>query len=189
MTTLASRAAAQSDDTTADLVRGLYCDMALGRRFDQEAYALQRQGELGLWLMSLGQEAAQAGSIHAMRPADHVFPSYREHVSATVTSPTRTRELRSMLSTSGNCAWTVNDSEPWPCVPGNGREFAPCQPHADELARTTARMTAILLRRVMIRPRAASSFLEARVPGRSAAPLPAKYVAEHNPDATNPRCR
>ncbi|BBY83154.1 pyruvate dehydrogenase (acetyl-transferring) E1 component subunit alpha [Mycolicibacterium pulveris] len=82
MTTLASRAAAQSDDTTADLVRGLYRDMALGRRFDQEAYALQRQGELGLWLMSLGQEAAQAGSIRAMRPADHVFPSYREHVSA-----------------------------------------------------------------------------------------------------------
>ena len=43
---------------------------------------LQRQGELGLWLMSLGQEAAQAGSIRAIRQTDYVFPTYREHVAA-----------------------------------------------------------------------------------------------------------
>ncbi|MFE6957082.1 thiamine pyrophosphate-dependent enzyme [Streptomyces sp. NPDC057696] len=69
-------------DVTGELVRGLYRDMVLGRRFDQEAYALQRQGELGLWLMSLGQEAAQVGSIRALRADDRVFPSYREHVAA-----------------------------------------------------------------------------------------------------------
>jgi pyruvate dehydrogenase E1 component alpha subunit len=67
---------------TPELVRGLYRDMALGRRVDQEGYLLQRQGELGLWLMSLGQEAAQAGSIRALRDDDFVFPSYREHVAA-----------------------------------------------------------------------------------------------------------
>ncbi|MBP7621128.1 MAG: pyruvate dehydrogenase (acetyl-transferring) E1 component subunit alpha [Gemmatimonadales bacterium] len=63
-----------------DLARRLYRDMVLGRRLDQEAYSLQRQGELALWLMSLGQEAAQAGSINAIRGTDYVFPSYRDHV-------------------------------------------------------------------------------------------------------------
>ena len=59
--------------------QGLYRDMFLARRLDAEALALQRQGELGLWLMSLGQEAAQVGSIRALRETDYVFPSYREH--------------------------------------------------------------------------------------------------------------
>ena len=56
--------------------------MFLARRLDAEALALQRQGELGLWLMSLGQEAAQVGSIRALRETDYVFPSYREHAAA-----------------------------------------------------------------------------------------------------------
>lgn len=62
--------------------QGLYRDMFLARRLDAEALALQRQGELGLWLMSLGQEAAQVGSIRALRETDYVFPSYREHAAA-----------------------------------------------------------------------------------------------------------
>jgi 2-oxoisovalerate dehydrogenase E1 component alpha subunit len=41
--------------------RDLYRDMALVRRVDIEATALQRQGELGLWASCLGQEAAQVG--------------------------------------------------------------------------------------------------------------------------------
>ncbi|MBD0860893.1 pyruvate dehydrogenase (acetyl-transferring) E1 component subunit alpha [Gordonia sp. zg691] len=62
------------------VARGFYRDMALGRRLDTEALALQRQGELKLWLMSWGQEAAQVGSIRALSETDMVFPSYREHV-------------------------------------------------------------------------------------------------------------
>jgi pyruvate dehydrogenase E1 component alpha subunit len=69
-------------DLTPELARDFYRQMALARRFDNEALALQRQGELGLWLQSLGQEAAQIGSITALRPDDHVFPSYREHAAA-----------------------------------------------------------------------------------------------------------
>ena len=38
-----------------DLCRALFRDMFLARRFDQEAYHLQRQGELGLWLQSRGR--------------------------------------------------------------------------------------------------------------------------------------
>ena len=53
--------------------------MTLVRAFDNEATSLQRQGELGLWAQSLGQEAAQIGSGRALAPQDYVFPSYREH--------------------------------------------------------------------------------------------------------------
>ncbi|MEU3058805.1 pyruvate dehydrogenase (acetyl-transferring) E1 component subunit alpha [Streptomyces subrutilus] len=67
-----------ADITTEDL-RGLYRDMVLTRRFDGEATALQRQGELGLWASLLGQEAAQIGSARALNDDDYVFPTYREH--------------------------------------------------------------------------------------------------------------
>lgn len=68
-----------SIDLSADELRGLYRDMVLTRRFDAEATALQRQGELGLWASLLGQEAAQIGSGRALRDDDYVFPTYREH--------------------------------------------------------------------------------------------------------------
>ncbi|MCW5249928.1 MULTISPECIES: pyruvate dehydrogenase (acetyl-transferring) E1 component subunit alpha [unclassified Streptomyces] len=67
------------EDITPDELRGLYRDMVLTRRFDAEATALQRQGELGLWASLLGQEAAQIGSGRATREDDYVFPTYREH--------------------------------------------------------------------------------------------------------------
>jgi len=62
-----------------ELLRTLYRDMVISRGLDTEATALQRQGELGLWPPLAGQEAAQVGSAHALRPDDYVFPSYREH--------------------------------------------------------------------------------------------------------------
>ncbi len=60
-------------------LRGFYRDLVLVRRFDAEATALQRQGELGLWASLLGQEAAQVGSGRALAPNDFAFPTYREH--------------------------------------------------------------------------------------------------------------
>jgi 2-oxoisovalerate dehydrogenase E1 component alpha subunit len=59
--------------------RDFYRDLVLVRRFDDEATALQRQGELGLWAPLRGQEAAQVGSGRALRPQDMAFPTYREH--------------------------------------------------------------------------------------------------------------
>src|SRR5699024_8242214 len=47
----------------------------------------------GLWPPSLGQEAAQVGSAHALAPQDFVFPSYREHGVAKV----RGLDLNSLL--------------------------------------------------------------------------------------------
>jgi len=70
-----------------EIIRGLreadflkfYRDMARIRRFDEEATALQRQGQMGLWVSAIGQEGAQIGSGYAVGPNDHIFPSYREH--------------------------------------------------------------------------------------------------------------
>ena len=67
------------DDVTVEQLQSLYRDMVLVRRFDREANALQRQGELGIWVPLLGQEAAQIGAGRALAPQDMAFPSYREH--------------------------------------------------------------------------------------------------------------
>jgi pyruvate dehydrogenase E1 component alpha subunit len=61
-------------------LRALYRDMAVMRRLDAEATALQRQGQLALWVPSVGQEGAQVGAGRATRAQDWVMPSYREHV-------------------------------------------------------------------------------------------------------------
>jgi pyruvate dehydrogenase E1 component alpha subunit len=62
----------------------MYRAMVRTRTFDAEATALQRRGELGLWVSCLGQEAAQVGSAAALGPQDYAFPSYREHGVAAV---------------------------------------------------------------------------------------------------------
>ena len=82
-----------ADHLDSSALQGLYRDMVLVRRFDAEATALQRQGELGLWAQSLGQEAAQIGSGRALRSQDYAFPSYREHGVA----HTRGLDLASLL--------------------------------------------------------------------------------------------
>jgi pyruvate dehydrogenase E1 component alpha subunit len=64
---------------TDEEIAELYRDLVMVRRFDSEATALQRQGELGLWASCLGQEAAQVGAGRAMQPQDMAFPTYREH--------------------------------------------------------------------------------------------------------------
>jgi len=66
-------------DVSDEELRGFYRDMALVRRWDGEATALQRQGELGIWASLLGQEAAQLGAGRALQEGDTAFPTYREH--------------------------------------------------------------------------------------------------------------
>ncbi|WP_188551839.1 pyruvate dehydrogenase (acetyl-transferring) E1 component subunit alpha [Sediminivirga luteola] len=68
-----------AEDLDDEMLRLMYRDMTLSRRVDAEGTALQRQGQLGLWVPLLGQEAAQIGLGRATRPQDFIFPSYREH--------------------------------------------------------------------------------------------------------------
>ncbi|MCE0765350.1 pyruvate dehydrogenase (acetyl-transferring) E1 component subunit alpha [Pseudonocardia kujensis] len=66
-------------DVGREELQGFYRDMVLVRRIDREGNALQRQGQLGIWVPLLGQEAAQVGAGRAATPRDMIFPSYREH--------------------------------------------------------------------------------------------------------------
>src|SRR5437870_9483100 len=65
-------------------LRELYRLMAMTRRADLEATALQRQGELAVYPPLIGQEAAQVGSAFALEESDWIFPSYRELGAAVV---------------------------------------------------------------------------------------------------------
>jgi pyruvate dehydrogenase E1 component alpha subunit len=65
-------------------LKQLYRLMALTRRADLEATALQRQGELAVYPPLIGQEAAQIGSAFALEESDWIFPSYRELGAAVV---------------------------------------------------------------------------------------------------------
>jgi len=71
--------AALADELDAQTLRTFLRDMSVMRAFDNQATALQRQGELGLWAPALGQEGGQVGSAHALQKHDQIFPSYREH--------------------------------------------------------------------------------------------------------------
>jgi 2-oxoisovalerate dehydrogenase E1 component alpha subunit len=64
--------------TMADQLPALYADMVATRELDEEFVNLQRQGEIALYPSCRGQEAAQVGSVSALRDSDWVFPQYRE---------------------------------------------------------------------------------------------------------------
>ena len=48
------------------------------RMFDTRMVMLQRQGRIGFYAPSTGEEAAQIGTAWSLRPGDWVFPAYRE---------------------------------------------------------------------------------------------------------------
>ena len=91
-------------EVTAELLQGLYRDMVLVRRFDREGNALQRQGQLSIWVPLLGQEAAQIGAGRALRSTDMAFPSYREHGVAWCRGVDPT-ELLGIFRGSDHCGW------------------------------------------------------------------------------------
>jgi pyruvate dehydrogenase E1 component alpha subunit len=71
---------AQYESTlSGEAIFGMYRDMVIIRRLDQESTSLQRQGQLALWAPVQGQEAAQIGAGRALAPGDFTFPTYREH--------------------------------------------------------------------------------------------------------------
>ncbi|MFE5673355.1 pyruvate dehydrogenase (acetyl-transferring) E1 component subunit alpha [Agromyces sp. NPDC056523] len=91
-------------DVDLDALVGLHRDMAVVRRLDTEATALQRQGELGLWPPLAGQEAAQIGSARALHDDDFVFSSYREHAVAWLRD-VQPHELLSVWRGSASSGW------------------------------------------------------------------------------------
>src|SRR3989442_14774399 len=62
----------------------MYRGMSLQRILDNRMLALQRQGRIGFYGPSLGQEAAIVGAARAMGPEDWIVPRYREPGAALV---------------------------------------------------------------------------------------------------------
>jgi pyruvate dehydrogenase E1 component alpha subunit len=63
-----------------DRLLAAYRAMVRGRRLDQQASALVRQGRLAVYPSARGQEACQIGAVLAVRDTDWLFPTYRESV-------------------------------------------------------------------------------------------------------------
>jgi pyruvate dehydrogenase E1 component alpha subunit len=61
-----------------DLALKIYRNMVLTRFYDERGMMLQRQGRIGFYVPSFGQEAIQTGTAAALNDQDFVFPSYRE---------------------------------------------------------------------------------------------------------------
>jgi pyruvate dehydrogenase E1 component alpha subunit len=62
-----------------EAIRELYRNMVLMRAYDDKALKLQRQGRMGTWPPTKGQEAVQAGVALAMGTDDWLIPAFREH--------------------------------------------------------------------------------------------------------------
>ncbi|MDQ0378075.1 pyruvate dehydrogenase E1 component alpha subunit [Amycolatopsis thermophila] len=107
-------------DIDPEALRGLYRDMVLVRRADREANAMQRQGQLGIWVPLLGQEAAQVGSGRALKPQDMAFPSYREHGVA-YTRGVDFKELLGIFRCTDHSGWDfkAHGFHPYTIVIGN----------------------------------------------------------------------
>lgn len=60
------------------LLKQMYQKMVLVRQFDDKSVRLQRQGKIGTFAASTGQEAIHIGSALALGPADWAVPSFRE---------------------------------------------------------------------------------------------------------------
>lgn len=62
----------------ADTLLGMYRTMTLSRELDTKMLAMQRQGRMGTFPPTTGQEAVAVPSAMALGPADWVAPTYRE---------------------------------------------------------------------------------------------------------------
>ncbi|MEX0825278.1 MAG: pyruvate dehydrogenase (acetyl-transferring) E1 component subunit alpha [Acidimicrobiia bacterium] len=67
-------------DSPVDLdeARRLFAAMVTARVYDRKGSALQRQGRLATYAQFEGQEAAQIGSVAALRPDDWLVGTYRD---------------------------------------------------------------------------------------------------------------
>lgn len=65
-----------------ELLLRLYAAVVHGRRYNEQATALTKQGRLAVYPSSTGQEACQVASGLVLRERDWLFPSYRDTLAA-----------------------------------------------------------------------------------------------------------
>jgi len=66
------------DKADPKLLRELYRRLVVGRRYNQQATTLTKQGRLAVYPASTGQEACQIAAAMALGLDDWLFPSYRD---------------------------------------------------------------------------------------------------------------
>jgi len=81
-----------------------YRSMVIGRRVNDQASALVRQGRLAVYPSSHGQEACQVAAAAVLRPGDWLFPTYRDSV-AIVERGVDPIELFTMLKGDWHCGY------------------------------------------------------------------------------------
>lgn len=65
-------------DQDPALLLDLYRRLVVGRRYNQQATTLTKQGRLAVYPSSTGQEACEVAAAMVLRPGDWLFPSYRD---------------------------------------------------------------------------------------------------------------
>jgi 2-oxoisovalerate dehydrogenase E1 component alpha subunit len=80
-------------DTDPALARDLHRRLVVGRRFNEQATTLARQGRLAVYPSSTGQEACQVGAATALRPTDWLFPTYRDTLAVHLRGTSATETL------------------------------------------------------------------------------------------------
>jgi pyruvate dehydrogenase E1 component alpha subunit len=85
----------------AEVLR-LYRLMALNRALDERMITLQRQGRIGFYIGSIGEEATVFGTAAAMDEEDWIFPCYREHGAALLRGMPLTTFLCDLLGNGGD---------------------------------------------------------------------------------------
>ncbi|GAB3530855.1 pyruvate dehydrogenase (acetyl-transferring) E1 component subunit alpha [Phytohabitans suffuscus] len=113
----------------AAVLRAAYRALVLGRRFERQATALVKQGQLAVYPSAHGQEAAEVGAVLALRPTDWIFPTYRDSV-ALLTRGVDPVEILTLLRGEWHCGYDPYAHHAAPqCTP-----LATQAPHAVGLA-------------------------------------------------------
>ncbi len=94
----------------ADTLLRAYRDLVLVRLLDSRMLSLQRQGRIGFYVPSTGEEACQVGSALALNKEDWVFPAYREPGCAL----TRGLDLKLMIAQEYGNSLDVNKGRQMP---------------------------------------------------------------------------
>ncbi len=78
---------------TKERLLKVYEDMVLIRRFEEEVEKYSKNGTIpGFIHLSIGQEAAQAGVVEALRETDYKFPDHRGHGAIVLSSRPENRK-------------------------------------------------------------------------------------------------
>jgi 2-oxoisovalerate dehydrogenase E1 component alpha subunit len=128
----------------AELVR-LYRLMLRERLLDERMVSLQRQGRIGFYIGSVGEEAAIFGSAAAMEERDWIFPCYREHGAALLRGMPLTTFICQLLGNVGDPAkgHQMPCHEAWPA----GRYASVSSPIATQIPHAVGVALAARLKR------------------------------------------